>query len=212
MAFKLKSSNTTTFKMMGSSFKDTGDHEHPHGKKTQEGVTRTDEETAQLIAEKKERDKVKEMEQSINHQGGARATVADAASNYSNEVNELPGVYSNAEAKTLMEQGMENLTDAQRKKLAYSSGTSAGGQMRIGNRKLGLSINQVLEDYEAGRRREKPANKVEEKKASEKVTEWYFTPDGKARSKTGYPDPKTGKLPAYEHQGVTTNPLIGTNK
>jgi hypothetical protein len=78
---------------------------------------------------------------------------------------------------------------------------------KVGSYNTRAEIQANLEEYYRELNSpKKDANEVEEKKTSEKITEWFFTPDGKAHSKTGHPDPKTGKLPAYEHQGVTTNP------
>ena len=143
--------------MMGSSFKDTGDHEHPHGKKTQEGVTRTDEQTQQLIKEKKERDYQDSLVQSGNYQNKESAAVAEAGAS------SQPGTYNNAQARALLKKGIENLTDAERKKLAYSAATGPGGtRARIGNAPLGLEITESLTNYGAGKRAEKSPRNIKD--------------------------------------------------
>ena len=195
MAFKMRSGNTTSFKKMGSS--PMRDHEPGHAIPTE-----------QELAEQEARNAVVESdyEQSLTTNPDAVAVAKDAQT----KTPELHGKYNESQVKEMLAKKLEGLTEAEIAKLSRTGQLSSTGQSHISKARL-AELNSTLEARKRATE-EKPANKVEEKKASEKITEWYFTPDGKARSKTGYADPKTGKLPAYEHQGVATNPLIGTNK
>ena len=188
MGFKLKSGNTTTFKMMGSSPM----HSHEPGHVP----------TEQELAEQAARDAKAENdhEQSLTTNPEALAVAEDAKT----KTPGLYGKYSEAKVRELLAGGLENLTDAQIAKLSRTGQLRNTGQSHM-SRERRVELNSTLEARQRASEETKTPT-VEDKKPSEKITEWYFTPDGKAHSKTGHPDPKTGKLPAYEHQGVATPP------
>jgi hypothetical protein len=196
MGFKLKSGNTTTFKMMGSSPM----HSHEPGHIP----------TEQELAEQAARGAVVEndYDQGTTTNPEAIAVASDAETDTSDE--KLYGKYPEAKVKELLAGGLENLTDAQIAKLSKTGQLKSTGQSHL-SKARSVELNDSLEAHKRSTG-EAEKTTVEEKKPSKKITEHYFTPDGKAHSRTAHPDPKTGKLPAYEHQGVTTNPLIGTNK
>ena len=195
MGFKLKSGNTTTFKMMGSSPMQV--HEPGHIP------------TEQELAEQAARGAVVEndYDQGTTTNPEAIAVASDAETDTSDE--QLHGKYKESQVKEMLANGLDGLTEAEIAKLSRTGQTNNVGRTSI-SKARSVELNDTLEARKRATE-EKKTPTVEEKKPSEKITEHYFTPDGKAHSRTGYAG-EDGKLPAYEHQGVTTNPLIGTNK
>tara|TARA_R110002049_G_scaffold6681_2_gene41514 strand:+ start:1078 stop:1662 length:585 start_codon:yes stop_codon:yes gene_type:complete len=194
MGFKLKSGNTTTFKMMGSS------PMHSH----EPGHIPTEQELREKAA--REARAESEYEQGTTTNPEAMEVAEDAKT----KTPEVHGKYKESQVKEMLAEGLDGLSEDQIAKLSRTGQLNSAGQSNISKSRL-AELNSTLEARKRASEETKTPT-VEDKKPSEKITEYYFTPDGKARSKTGHPDPKTGKLPAYEHQGVTTNPLIGTNK
>lgn len=188
MGFKLRSGNTTTFKMMGSSPM----HSHEPGHVP----------TEKELREKAARDARAENEYEQGTTTNPEAT--EVAEDAKTKTPELHGTYKESVVKEMLAKGLDGLTEAEIAKLSRTGQRTNTGGGHI-SKARSVELNSTLEARKRASE-EAPTAEVEEKKPSEKITEWYFTPDGQAHSKTGHPDPKTGKLPAYEHQGVTTNP------
>ena len=128
MAFKLRSGNTTVFKMMGSS--PMRDHKPGHIP------------TEQELAEQEARKAVVEndYEQSLTTNPDAVAVAKDAQT----KTPELHGTYKESQVKEMLAKGLDGLTEAEIAKLSRTGKLTASGQGRI-SKARSAELNSTLE-------------------------------------------------------------------
>ena len=128
MGFKLKSSNTTTFKMMGSSPMHSNEPGHIP--------------TEQELREKASRDAraENEYEQGTTTNPEAMEVAEDAKT----KTPELHGKYKESQVKEMLANGLDGLTEAEIAKLSRTGQLNSAGQSNI-SKARSVELNSTLE-------------------------------------------------------------------